>query len=375
MSTPDKSANSTVRVGVIGLGYVGLPLAIACARAGKLHRHRRGPGQVPRAFGGEELHSRRAGQRDPASGRLRTVSSSTGTTRPSPGWTWSSSASPRPTHRLSRPTYRTSSPRRTSPHLPLGAANHLAEHHLPRDHRGRRTAYLEKTGLRAGVDFHLAFSPERVDPGKPLHLANTPKVVGGLTPRCAEVAARLLDASRPTCIVSTPRAAEFTKLLENTFRSVNIALVNQGTGALCERMDIDIWEVIDAASSKPFGFMSFTPGPGVGGHCIPVDPDDLSWKDSRIVRVDGMQWPPTPGPGVKGMKPNGLLEAASMTSQMSMPMRSHSSASSLTRAMLTLRKVFSSSLVSSAARGVETMRTSGRDAAPAGGRPARRSRA
>ena len=109
-------------------------------------------------------------------------------------------------------------------------------------------------------------------------MANTPKVVGGLTPACARLAAALLEHITPDVrIVSTPRAAEMTKLLENTFRSVNIALVNE-LALLCERMGIDIWEVIQAASSKPFGFMPFTPGPGVGGHCIPVDPYYLSWK-------------------------------------------------------------------------------------------------
>ncbi len=138
---------------------------------------------------------------------------------------------------------------------------------------------LEASGLKAGVDFHLAFSPERVDPGNRSYtVANTPKVVGGLTPECAAIAARLLEQITPDVrIVSTPRAAELTKLLENTFRSVNIALVNE-LALLCERMGIDIWEVIEAASSKPFGFMPFTPGPGVGGHCIPVDPYYLSWK-------------------------------------------------------------------------------------------------
>lgn len=138
---------------------------------------------------------------------------------------------------------------------------------------------LEGSGLRAGRDFHLAFSPERIDPGNRVWtVRNTPKVVGGLTPRCAALASALLSQLTPEVhVVSTPRAAEMTKLLENTFRSVNIALVNE-LALLCERMDIDIWEVIGAASSKPFGFMTFRPGPGVGGHCIPVDPHYLSWK-------------------------------------------------------------------------------------------------
>jgi UDP-N-acetyl-D-glucosamine dehydrogenase len=138
---------------------------------------------------------------------------------------------------------------------------------------------LEATGLQAGEDFMLAFSPERIDPGNKVYtVANTPKVVGGLTPLAGRVAASLLGhLFSEIHHVSTPRAAEMTKLLENIFRSVNIALVNE-LALLSERMGIDFWEVVDAAATKPFGFMSFHPGPGVGGHCIPVDPYYLSWK-------------------------------------------------------------------------------------------------
>ena len=138
---------------------------------------------------------------------------------------------------------------------------------------------LETSGLKAGEDFYLAFSPERIDPGnKEWSARNMPKVLGGLTPRFTELARELLSTLTPSVhLVSTPRAAEMTKLLENIFRSVNIALVNE-LALLCERMDIDIWEVIDAAKTKPFGFMPFLPGVGVGGHCIPVDPYYLSWK-------------------------------------------------------------------------------------------------
>jgi len=138
---------------------------------------------------------------------------------------------------------------------------------------------LERTGLKAGQDFNLAFSPERINPGdKVHHVGNLPKVVGGLTPQCAELARRLLIHLSPAVhVVSSPRAAEMSKLLENIFRSVNIALVNE-LALLCERMGIDIWEVIQAAATKPFGFMPFYPGPGTGGHCIPVDPYYLSWK-------------------------------------------------------------------------------------------------
>ena len=138
---------------------------------------------------------------------------------------------------------------------------------------------LEATGLVAGRDFFLAFSPERVDPGNPVyHLKNTPKVVGGLTPACHELATALYGEVIDTVVeVSSPEAAELTKILENTFRAVNIGLVNE-MAVIADRLGIDIWEVVDAASSKPYGFMRFTPGPGLGGHCIPIDPHYLAWK-------------------------------------------------------------------------------------------------
>jgi UDP-N-acetyl-D-glucosamine dehydrogenase len=138
---------------------------------------------------------------------------------------------------------------------------------------------LERSGLRAGEDFNLAYSPERVDPGNTSwSTRNVPKVVGGITEACAERAGALYgDAIETVHRVSSPEAAELTKLLENIFRSVNIALVNE-LAQLCDRMGIDVWEVVDAASTKPFGFMRFEPGPGLGGHCIPVDPFYLTWK-------------------------------------------------------------------------------------------------
>ncbi len=138
---------------------------------------------------------------------------------------------------------------------------------------------LERSGLKLGDDFDLAFSPERIDPGNTkFNAINTPKVVGGVTPQATQRAADLLRRiGAPVEIVSSARAAEMTKLLENIFRSVNIALVNE-IALLCERMNMDVWEVIRAASTKPFGFMPFQPGAGVGGHCIPIDPLYLSWK-------------------------------------------------------------------------------------------------
>ena len=138
---------------------------------------------------------------------------------------------------------------------------------------------LEESGLRVGTDFHLAFSPERIDPGRTdWTVRTTPKLVGGLTPECTERARALYAEICETVVVlSSPETAELSKLLENIFRSVNIALVNE-LAQLCDRLDIDIWEVIDAASTKPFGFMRFEPGPGMGGHCLPVDPFYLAFK-------------------------------------------------------------------------------------------------
>jgi UDP-N-acetyl-D-glucosamine dehydrogenase len=138
---------------------------------------------------------------------------------------------------------------------------------------------IEANHLKVGEDFFLAFSPERVDPGREdWTTVNTPKVVGGITPECTEVAALFYQQAMESVVpVSTVEVAEMTKLLENTFRMVNIGLVNE-MAIMCDRMGIDVWEVIDAAASKPFGFMKFTPGPGLGGHCIPIDPLFLSWK-------------------------------------------------------------------------------------------------
>jgi UDP-N-acetyl-D-glucosamine dehydrogenase len=145
--------------------------------------------------------------------------------------------------------------------------------------RERVAPLLEESGLAAGCDFHLAFSPERVDPGRTdFTMRNTPKVLGGLTDACADRAQALYGLVCDELVrVSSPEAAELTKLLENIFRSVNIALVNE-LAMLTDRMGIDIWEVVDAASSKPYGFMRFEPGPGMGGHCLPVDPFYLSWR-------------------------------------------------------------------------------------------------
>lgn len=153
---------------------------------------------------------------------------------------------------------------------------------------------LEKSGLNVGEDFFLAFSPERVDPGREdWTTVNTPKVIGGITPACLDVATAMYRSAIETVVpVSSPEAAEMAKLLENTFRAVNIGLANEVL-LMCEKLGLDAWEVIDAAATKPFGFMKFTPGPGLGGHCIPIDPFYLSWKlrtlnyNARFIELAG----------------------------------------------------------------------------------------
>ena len=153
---------------------------------------------------------------------------------------------------------------------------------------------LEETGLKVGVDFFLAFSPERVDPGNAQYNTNNiPKVVGGVTEACTEAASELYRSTlAETVTVGSAKSAETVKLLENTFRSVNIGLVNE-IALMCDKMGIDVWEVIDAAATKPFGFMAFYPGPGLGGHCIPIDPFYLSWKaklsgfEARFIELAG----------------------------------------------------------------------------------------
>jgi UDP-N-acetyl-D-glucosamine dehydrogenase len=153
---------------------------------------------------------------------------------------------------------------------------------------------LQQSGLTVGEDFFLCFSPERVDPGNPkFHTRNIPKVVGGITPNCTDVGALFYRQALETVIpVSSTRVAEMVKLLENTFRMINIGLVNE-LALMCDRMNIDVWEIIDAAATKPFGFMPFYPGPGLGGHCIPIDPYYLSWKtreagfEARFIELAG----------------------------------------------------------------------------------------
>jgi UDP-N-acetyl-D-glucosamine dehydrogenase len=177
-------------------------------------------------------------------------------------------------------SYIESAARSLAPHVREGQLIVLESTTYPGTTREILQPLLEEgSGLKAGADFHLAFSPERVDPGNERYTTKTtPKVVGGVDAASTEAAAALYgEVIEEVHTVSTPEAAELTKLLENIFRSVNIALVNE-LAQLCDRMDIDVWEVVEAAATKPFGFMSFKPGPGLGGHCIPIDPFYLTWK-------------------------------------------------------------------------------------------------
>jgi len=176
-------------------------------------------------------------------------------------------------------SYILSAAREIAPRLRKGQTIILESTTYPGTTREVILPILEETGLKVGEDFFLAFSPERVDPGREdFTTKNTPKVLGGVTPSCVERASAFYGQAIDEIVtVSSPEAAEMVKLLENTFRAVNIGLVNEVL-LMCEKLGVDAWEVIDAAATKPFGFMKFTPGPGLGGHCIPIDPHYLSWK-------------------------------------------------------------------------------------------------
>ena len=270
-----------MKVGIIGLGYVGLPLAVAFAEADAdvvgLDVDHRVVERLARGESSRRGRSRRSAWRRSWGSACR----SRPTTRASPTATrWSSACPPRSPTSAS-PTSPTST-RPAGPSPPSSAPGQLVvleSTTYPGTTRERLLPILEESGLRAGSDFHLAFSPERIDPGRTDHtIRTTPKVVGGLTPACLDRATDLYALICDEVVtVSSPEAAELTKLLENIFRSVNIALVNE-LAMLSDRMGIDIWEVVDAAATKPFGFMRFDPGPGMGGHCLPIDPFYLAFK-------------------------------------------------------------------------------------------------
>jgi len=276
-----KIRDKTCRVGIIGMGYVGLPTMVAVANAGF------------RVAGidtdGERVHHLNHGEsyiNDVPDDTLKSLIDAN---------LISATSDYSETHDLDVILICVPTPitKYKEPDVgPLSSAIHEFSQHARRGQLVvlQSTTYpgtteefvlpvLEKSGMKVGQDFNLAFALERVDPGNQrFDVQNVPKVVGGITDECTSIAALFLSEIVEEVVqVSSPRIAEMSKLLENTFRSVNIALVNE-LAILCRRMNIDVWEVIQAASSKPFGFMPFYPGPGVGGHCIPVDPFYLAWK-------------------------------------------------------------------------------------------------
>ena len=292
----DKIASRSARTGVVGLGYVGLPLAVEFARSGfhttgidldgrKIEAINAGRSYIPDVATDDVARFRTAGLLDATTdfsvvSELDTINICV----------------PTPLRKTKDPdmSYIVSAAESIASHLHPGMLVVLESTTYPGTTEEVVQPLLEANGLRAGRDFFLAFSPERVDPGNPtFQTHNVPKVVGGLTRACSELAAALYGTAIKTIVpVSSTRVAEMVKLLENTFRAVNIGLVNE-LALMCDRMNIDVWEVVEAARTKPFGFMAFYPGPGLGGHCIPIDPVYLSWKakqsgfDPRFIELAG----------------------------------------------------------------------------------------
>ncbi len=275
----------TATVGVVGLGYVGLPLAVELARAGfrtigidvdprKADAINRGESYV------QDVPTARVAELV-ATGRLSaTTDFSVVRTLDTVNV-----CVPTPLRKTKDPdlSFVVSALQSVQQHLHRGLLVILESTTYPGTTDEVVQPLLEKTGLTAGRDFFLAFSPERVDPGNQKWTTkNVPKVVGGLTPTCTALATALYSASIERVIpVTSPKVAEMVKLLENTFRAVNIGLINE-LALMCDRLGISVWEVVEAAATKPFGFMPFFPGPGLGGHCIPIDPFYLSWKAKEV---------------------------------------------------------------------------------------------
>ena len=278
-------ASRTARVGVIGLGYVGLPLAVEFARAGfstvgvdldarKVETIGRGESyipDVPTADVASFVKAKKLTATTDAS-VIRTLDTI-------------NICVPTPLRKTKDPdlSYVVSAVEMVAAHLRPGHLVILESTTYPGTTDEVVKPILEKGGLVAGRDFFLAFSPERVDPGNPQFTTkNVPKVVGGTTPTCTRLAKALYSGSIDRVVeVSSTRVAEMVKLLENTFRAVNIGLVNE-LALMCDRLGLSVWEVVEAAATKPFGFMPFYPGPGLGGHCIPIDPFYLSWKVKEV---------------------------------------------------------------------------------------------
>jgi UDP-N-acetyl-D-glucosamine dehydrogenase len=268
-----------MKVGIIGLGYVGLPLAVSLCEAGHQVVGVDTDSRTVEGLGRSRSHIE-----DVSDERLGAVAESLrSTTRYADldGVDAVIVAVPTPLTRNREPDLGplTAAGAALAGVLQAGQLVVLESTTYPGTTRERLVPMLEESGLAAGRDFFVAYSPERIDPGRTDYtMRNTPKIVGGLTPECLRRATDLYSTICDDVVpVSTPEAAELTKLLENVFRSVNIALVNE-LAILCDRMGIDIWEVVEAAATKPYGFMPFQPGPGMGGHCLPVDPFYLAWR-------------------------------------------------------------------------------------------------
>jgi UDP-N-acetyl-D-glucosamine dehydrogenase len=274
-----KAERRQLQFGIVGLGYVGLPLAVELAQAGyRVLGFDLNPDVV------EGLNAGRSHVKDVTDAQLQKqcerFSATTDMSRLSEPDAISICV-PTPLSKFKDPdvSFIVAATEAVKKRLRRGQAIILESTTYPGTTREIMLPALESTGLTVGQDFFLAFSPERVDPGNSRYgTRNTPKVVGGITADCRRVAVALYQPAIDTLVpVSTTEAAELVKLLENTFRSVNIGLVNE-MAIVCDKLGVDVWEVIDAAATKPFGFMKFLPGPGLGGHCIPIDPHYLAWK-------------------------------------------------------------------------------------------------
>src|SRR5918998_313054 len=273
----DRSA----KVGVVGLGYVGLPLAVEFAKAGfrvvgydvserVVSSLRAGRSHIQDVPPADVAALVRSGKFEATTDERRLAEVDA-----------ISIAVPTPLSKTRDPdmSYVLAARDTIARNAHAGLLVVLESTTYPGTTRELMQPTMEQLGFTIGQDVFLAFSPERVDPGNPVYTTkNTPKVVGGITPACTELAAELYSACIDTVVrVSSTETAELVKLLENTFRAVNIGLVNE-MAIVCDKLGVDVWEVIDAAGTKPFGFMKFTPGPGIGGHCIPLDPHYLAWK-------------------------------------------------------------------------------------------------
>jgi UDP-N-acetyl-D-glucosamine dehydrogenase len=288
--------NKTAKVGVIGLGYVGLPLAVEFARAG---------------FDviGIDVQPAKVAQLNSGLSYIKDVSDDvlaplvrSGKLRATADFSIITELDtldicvPTPLRKTKDPdmSFVVSATAEIAKYLHPGLLVMLESTTYPGTTDELLLPKLRESGHRVGEDFFLCFSPERVDPGNPdFHTANIPKVVGGITPLCTEMGALFYQQALETVVpVSSTRVAEMVKLLENTFRMINIGLANE-MALMCNRMGINVWEVIEAAATKPFGFMPFYPGPGLGGHCIPIDPFYLSWKsreagiEARFIELAG----------------------------------------------------------------------------------------